>query len=480
VRGWDSTGIALVDKNKPHNKPVVYKRALEASDFINTRKFPKLLASSASHNVFIGHNRWATRGGVNDETAHPYQHDDIVLAHNGTLEVNTGLGEWVGNRRFETDSEEIAYALSLATDETKVLEAIEGAYALTWYNSTNNELHFARNEDRPFYFVFSKNMKNVYWASESDMLRCALNRKGIDIDVGKVYYLVPGNRICFDMAAETFDLESSYRAFVPYQAPVYSNYGQRGYTGTAGNWNSSNGNTTKKTTPPAGGSNSSTSSVIGKGVENPSPLQLENLLQVERGEWYGAIAKDVDRTGTDAKGNEIGTLSCYVPTRFNNPVAPKEERLAWRVLVHKVDLKTWKELLKDGEVPICGRLGGLWMHQETKQPRGRAPMGVMTDVFEAGTMVDYRKGELYWTFPKLVDEITEQVSDEPEESWDDMYLGPNGSLIKEEEYKRLTAEGCSHCAVELTVANEDDFEWVGDKPVCDRCIDTWKLENTGE
>lgn len=185
-RGKHSTGIASVFKGVCE----YYKRALTSPDFLQLEQADDLVSVQAQ--AIIGHNRHATAGKVNDTNAHPFQHGDITLVHNGTLSTQVGLPS---HDKFDVDSENICYALS-QLEPKEVLEKLEGAYALVWHDAADNTLHFARNDERPLHLAIGGGV--LYWASEVKMLEWILNRNKISIKENKE--LPVGNHIAFDLS----------------------------------------------------------------------------------------------------------------------------------------------------------------------------------------------------------------------------------------------------------------------------------------
>jgi predicted glutamine amidotransferase len=175
-RGTDSTGLAAVRLGRDIE---VAKIASHPMNLFDTKRFTAALNGPKSV-AFIGHNRAATVGKVNDISAHPYHYRDIVGAHNGTLtNVNWKALEKELGFETSTDSESIIASI----DEFGIEETIElleegassstGAWALTWYDKDKDTLNFIRNKHRPLWFAFNKARTKIVWASEWEFIEAA-------------------------------------------------------------------------------------------------------------------------------------------------------------------------------------------------------------------------------------------------------------------------------------------------------------------
>ena len=108
-RGYDSAGVAIIDK-----KMKVYK---EVGEISNVEKIiPKLDGTTG-----IGHTRWATHGKVNKENAHPHVSCDkkIALIHNGIIE---------NYKKLREDLEKKGHTFTSQTDTETVVHLIEQEY----------------------------------------------------------------------------------------------------------------------------------------------------------------------------------------------------------------------------------------------------------------------------------------------------------------------------------------------------------------
>lgn len=132
------------------------------------------------YNVLIGHNRWATQGGINHINAHPFHHGDIYGVHNGTLNNSTRTHLLDDAKDFDVDSENIYYHMNKNGVDATV-NKLDGAFALVWFDNVARTLNLTRNSQRPLHFCYSADRKTIFWASEAWMIRIAAAKHSVEI-----------------------------------------------------------------------------------------------------------------------------------------------------------------------------------------------------------------------------------------------------------------------------------------------------------
>ncbi len=132
-RGYDSAGIALVERGKL----LRFRRAGKVRDLERD-----LEGKVFSATVGIGHTRWATHGVPTDRNAHPHVdcHGEFAIIHNGIIENHAPLRERLQREGHtfasETDTEVLAHLVESLYDGD-LLDAVrravsqaEGAFAV--------------------------------------------------------------------------------------------------------------------------------------------------------------------------------------------------------------------------------------------------------------------------------------------------------------------------------------------------------------
>ncbi|MDG1665546.1 MAG: glutamine--fructose-6-phosphate transaminase (isomerizing) [Hellea sp.] len=129
-RGYDSSGIAILDKGK-------LKR--ERAKGKIKRLIDKLEANPIDGTAGIAHTRWATHGIPNEQNSHPHFSGSVSVVHNGIIENYLDIKNELSHRKFltETDTEVSAHLIDeylktgLSPKEafSKSLKKLKGAYA---------------------------------------------------------------------------------------------------------------------------------------------------------------------------------------------------------------------------------------------------------------------------------------------------------------------------------------------------------------
>lgn len=216
-RGWDSTGVFGVDNL---GNVQIHKEATMGPLFVKTKEYESLRSEMfRSGRFLVGHNRWATRGSVNDNNAHPFNvNDKIVLVQNGTYK-----GSHKHLKDVEVDTEAIAHVIAEEDDITKALQRIDAAYALVWYNVEKKEMQIIRNSERPLYVAYTKPGAFVF-ASEAETILYAASRNKVELRDAP-YMLKENNLATFSLTKDHWK-EAHQEIDAAYKRPkgVYQGY----------------------------------------------------------------------------------------------------------------------------------------------------------------------------------------------------------------------------------------------------------------
>lgn len=176
VRGWDSTGVFNA---KADGSTMMFKQASVPTEFLQRTQAKKVIGEQGVY-ALVGHNRAATKGLVNDDNAHPFQHDDVIGVHNGTLRTTHQLPN---NTKFVVDSDNLYYAMTQEGIDT-LIPKVNGAYALVWHDAREaGAVYVLRNNERPLWYAHSKDKATCFIASEFPMIVAATDNSRAKIEL---------------------------------------------------------------------------------------------------------------------------------------------------------------------------------------------------------------------------------------------------------------------------------------------------------
>jgi glucosamine--fructose-6-phosphate aminotransferase (isomerizing) len=123
-RGYDSSGIALLQNNKI--------RVIKSVGRIENLKTKLSRYDLSSSTCGIGHTRWATHGKVSEENAHPHRVGKVTIVHNGVIENYKEIESMLKDYNFksETDSERVCALIDSFYNGNNEIDAINSAISL--------------------------------------------------------------------------------------------------------------------------------------------------------------------------------------------------------------------------------------------------------------------------------------------------------------------------------------------------------------
>jgi glutamine---fructose-6-phosphate transaminase (isomerizing) len=160
-RGYDSTGIALINKTLKVNKKKGKVAELENA----------LLGEDLKANIGIGHTRWATHGEPSDRNAHPHlsASGKLAMIHNGIIENYAQLKTELLNKGYTFKSDTDTEVLLNFIEEIKInnkcsleeavrvaLKRVSGAYVILLLDQDNPETIVAARKGSPLVIGIGK------------------------------------------------------------------------------------------------------------------------------------------------------------------------------------------------------------------------------------------------------------------------------------------------------------------------------------
>ncbi|MGL4687561.1 MAG: glutamine--fructose-6-phosphate transaminase (isomerizing) [Fusobacteriaceae bacterium] len=187
-RGYDSAGVALIQKGKI----IIEKKSGKLNNLKKHLEENPILSK-----VGIGHTRWATHGEPTDVNSHPHYSEDksVAVVHNGIIENYIQLKKELQEKGYkfisETDTEVIAhlfhsyYEGDMIATLRKVLNVVRGSYAFGIVHEKHPDELLCARKDSPLVIGIGENQnfiasdvpallkytKDVYFLENGDYAR---------------------------------------------------------------------------------------------------------------------------------------------------------------------------------------------------------------------------------------------------------------------------------------------------------------------
>jgi glucosamine--fructose-6-phosphate aminotransferase (isomerizing) len=190
-RGYDSAGIAILERNKIR----LYKKKGKISVLEGL-----LLDKKFEGNIGLGHTRWATHGKPSDKNAHPHLDcsGNLAVVHNGIIENYLILKKELVKKghkfKSETDTEVITHLIEenfkgdLEEATRKALKRVEGAYAIGVISTKDPEKLIAARYGSPLIVGIGR---DEYFIASDVPAILNHTREVIFLDEGQLAILTP-------------------------------------------------------------------------------------------------------------------------------------------------------------------------------------------------------------------------------------------------------------------------------------------------
>lgn len=476
LRGVHSTGIFGVHTKNRHIDYV--KRACPGYDFTQLRQVDKMLTDIDHYTFTVGHNRHATKGGINQKNAHPFHHGHIVGVHNGSLHNHHTLDE---GYKFDVDSEALFYHM-MKNGAEDTIKRVRGAFCLVWYDSEDETLSIIRNSERPMAMGKVRGKNTVLFASEMGMLSWLAGRNGMVLE---------------DMA----ELQVGYELKFPLENPMEPEVIKRELNTTVVYSGNVNNHYNRRSVPANVGGNNTTKHV-GNNIDKKEDKEIPALMQDKTRKARELAAKKAREIRIEENlkrhGFQLGETVRFGLFQWTPYPGRSDGRLGFiegygvedphpDVIVHcvnKEDAEMMKNAVMESDIAFCNEtvLGDPVLILDYRQlrlaPKQWQDLG-MPEPEDDDEKEEEPRGKVL-TLP-IAREGSEgnQTGDESDDFNDnsndeeyaelEVYRGPRG-WVSLQQFESLTSKGCANCSSNLSVADSPYLAWTTDQqPVCSDC-----------
>ncbi len=213
-RGYDSAGIAVLDKNDCISRVRRVGKVKELSDALEHTEVIGALG--------VAHTRWATHGEPSEKNAHPHIcNQSVVIVHNGIIENHSELREQQRNEGYDftsqTDTEVAAHQIEhylkqegdLLTAVRMAVADFEGAYALGVISSSEKNRLIASRRGSPL--VIGVGFGEYFIASDAAAL-LPVTRRFIYLEEGDIADIRTNALVIYNEKGEVVEREAKESA----------------------------------------------------------------------------------------------------------------------------------------------------------------------------------------------------------------------------------------------------------------------------
>lgn len=448
-RGPHSTGVFThrqygYGKEQEAPQVDICKDAIEAAYFLDSPEWIECRdgknKTAKLGNLYVGHNRYATMGAKTAKNAHPFNHGNITLVHNGTLNNQSLLPD---HREFDVDSENICHSINkIGAAET--IQLLNGAFTLIWFDASDSTLHIIRNDERPFHLA-ETSTGDWYGASEEDMLMWILTRGKYNPTIKRHFEIEVGVEYIFDAAPGKFSLKEE----VKHELPTFRYASQ--YSGTNGSRYSS------QARGMAGQINSQTT-VLGQANHNPRTTSPSNSSTGK----HDACNKLLKEAGINlVRGNEINFTAHHFGSYSNGSgdQGMVEGYLEDMEEYIEVQAHQCSESMYKCYAPLVGQIASAFREN-----------GVLTIIctrvrpFEPIQIPEITDADDGYSI------VSAMMREEEEEALKKETM-LNGDSYTQSEWEKSGHAQCGVCSSPVDFEEAKQLEWYNNEPVCETCRD---------